>query len=245
MNIIKRYATSSTNDAIKTIIQKNKHIEPFCLFAERQASGRGQLGTKWDAEPGKNLTCSFFFNNIDLGLTNQFLLSSTVALAVTKTLDKLGLKGCQIKWPNDILTERHQKIAGILIENTLNGRNINHSIIGIGINVNQKQFSNLSHATSLINEKNQIYDLEVVLHELVAQVEQLPELLKSNLGFEDYYDHLYKFNQKTEFIDKDGQLFIGQIQGVTPYGLLKVYRYDKNCIEKFNLKSIKFSYLSS
>ena len=63
MKLIKRYATSSTNEEIKELVQQKKIKEPVCLYSECQSKGKGQLGNRWSSEPFKNLTCSFYFDN--------------------------------------------------------------------------------------------------------------------------------------------------------------------------------------
>ena len=68
-------------------------------------------------------------------------------------------KDLSVKWPNDILSA-NKKIGGILIENTVKGKKINNSIIGIGLNVNQEKFpDSLKNVTSLKKITNKEFDL--------------------------------------------------------------------------------------
>lgn len=114
------------------------------LAARRQTAGRGQRGNKWESEPGMNLTFSM---NLALQwpARRQFELSMLVSLAIAGTIDAVlahcgrpGLKAT-VKWPNDIYVG-DGKICGILIEHRLGGAEIERSIVGAGINVNQRKF---------------------------------------------------------------------------------------------------------
>lgn len=115
------------------------------VTAAYQTAGRGQRGNGWESEPGRNLLFSMlYYPPADLPPSRQFQISKAVAVAVAETVDRL-LDGSDhpevcIKWPNDIYVG-DRKIAGILIENALqSSTRIAHSIIGVGLNVNQREF---------------------------------------------------------------------------------------------------------
>ncbi|MBD5289338.1 MAG: biotin--[acetyl-CoA-carboxylase] ligase [Bacteroides sp.] len=112
---------------------------PSMVCALCQPEGRGQRGNSWESEPGQNLTLSFFVRP-DRGFAprEQFLMSEATALAVVDTLRHFGIES-KVKWPNDIYCG-DMKICGILIEHSLMGSSIIHSIAGIGLNVNQTLF---------------------------------------------------------------------------------------------------------
>ena len=123
------------------------------MSALTQTAGRGQRGNSWKSEPGKNLTFSIvlkFTDNSDMMIKaiDQFVLSQITALSVVELLSRHDIQA-QIKWPNDIYVDG-KKISGILIENSLRGEWISHSIIGIGLNVNQRNFDvSLPNPTSI------------------------------------------------------------------------------------------------
>ncbi len=111
------------------------------ITADYQTQGRGQRGTTWEAEDGKNLLFSFRFKPQGVKASTQFLLSEAIALAACKALSRYGSPGSMsIKWPNDIYYG-DRKIGGMLIEHDLKGTGIATTIVGIGINVNQETFA--------------------------------------------------------------------------------------------------------
>ena len=131
---------STNNEAIRGI---ENYDNLSVLAARKQFAGRGQRGNRWDAEPGANLTFSIVLKFRSEGMTplpasRQFRLSRIAALAVCDYLKAKGVES-RIKWPNDIYV-RDRKICGMLIENSLDGKDVDWSVIGIGINLNQKTF---------------------------------------------------------------------------------------------------------
>ena len=148
MQIIKLNAIDSTNQYLHDLIGKIS-LEDFAVVTARyQTKGRGQRATTWQSEKDKNLIISVLKKEIDLNPQRQFLLNIVVSLALFKTLETLQIPKLSIKWPNDILSH-DKKIAGILIELILKKNTIDKAIIGIGLNVNQTNFKELSSASSL------------------------------------------------------------------------------------------------
>ena len=126
MNIIKLNAIDSTNSYIKKNAIKNNFESYTVVVAEKQLNGRGQMGTIWESELGKNLTFSILINFNKFNITQQFYLSMAISLGVIAVLKQLFNSSFFIKWPNDILAEK-DKVAGILIENSINSNFINPS----------------------------------------------------------------------------------------------------------------------
>ncbi len=91
------------------------------VVAKNQLKGRGQMGTSWQSEGGKNLTFSVLKNFSALRVQQQFVLNIGVSMALCDVLRTLGLPNVTIKWPNDIMSGS-LKICGILIENILRNR---------------------------------------------------------------------------------------------------------------------------
>lgn len=117
-----------------------------CVYADYQVSGRGQIGNSWESERNANILMSILYRPTEpMHVRRQFNISMAVALAVKSTIEEVlsdnldTLDRVSVKWPNDVYVGE-KKICGILIENTLAGANINYSIVGIGLNVNQKEF---------------------------------------------------------------------------------------------------------
>jgi len=140
MNIIKIDAIDSTNSYLKKLATNGTINSYTVVVAKHQTAGRGQMGTLWVSEANKNLTFSFLIKFNSFKSTSQFYLSMAVSLGVLLAVNAVVKSSFFIKWPNDILADK-DKVAGILIENTLRGNFIKQSVIGIGLNVNQKNFS--------------------------------------------------------------------------------------------------------
>ena len=148
MNINKLNAIDSTNSYLKQLSVGDGLDDFTVVVTEHQTQGRGQMGSVWESEHSKNLMFSVFKRFKDLKVDSHFYVSMAVSLAVCDALKLFHLKQLKIKWPNDILSEQ-KKICGILIENVIKQERIQSSIIGVGLNVNQVNFTNLPNAASL------------------------------------------------------------------------------------------------
>lgn len=139
------------------------------VCAEYQTAGKGQRGNSWEAADGKNLLFSFVLYPAFLEAGQQFILSQVISLGIKEALDNL-VEGISIKWPNDIYW-REKKICGILIENDLQGRYLNRSIAGVGLNVNQEVFhSDAPNPVSLKQITGQDYDRYELLADILTRI---------------------------------------------------------------------------
>lgn len=163
---------------------KSRAAEPLPQFtvvvAANQSAGRGQRGNSWESAPGENLLMSMLFCPPEwLTPDRQFLISQCVALAVADTYEEL-LDGCPhppvtVKWPNDIYIG-DKKACGILIENALtasgNGARIERSVLGIGMNINQRVFTSPApNPVSAIHYTSTPIPLDAVLDRLISNLE--------------------------------------------------------------------------
>lgn len=125
--------------------------EGLVILADYQSGGRGQGGNGWTSAAGKNILMSWIVFPAFLSVQDQFQLSKAVSLAITDFLGTYSI-AAKIKWPNDILCDG-AKICGILIENSIMGEQLRHSIVGIGLNVRQEAFPAFPwKATSMVLE---------------------------------------------------------------------------------------------
>ena len=183
MKIIKLNAIDSTNSYLKQLSKETCLQDETVVLTNRQISGRGQMGNLWLSREGQSLTFSMFKAFDRLQIERQFMISMAVSLAIVKALKSLNVPNISIKWPNDILSA-NKKIGGILIENVLEGNYVKHSIIGIGLNVNETDFLKLPQASSLKLETGKTFFLEEVFQSIVISVFQnLKDLTQKN--FED------------------------------------------------------------
>lgn len=243
MHIIKLDATYSTNSYLKELCGNNKLNDYTVVVANRQTSGRGQMGTSWDSESGKSLTASVFVDVSFLNLDSHFYISIIVSLAMVKTLNQSSIPKLYIKWPNDILSE-NKKICGILIENIFKQNNLKSTIIGVGLNVNQTEFKNLPQASSLKNITGVNYSLDELLISFITNLKAYFKLLKQK-EFKtlksEYEILLFRKDKPSTFRDSDNKLFSGFIKTVTQSGKLQVLLED-NELREFNLKEITLLY---
>src|ERR1700741_5411456 len=153
-NLVQLDAVASTNTYAMQLLKDVKVIEGTVITAENQTEGKGQRGNTWKAEPSMNLTFSVVLFPDFLSSSDHFYLSKITALALYDSLSELfdpSQHDIKIKWPNDILVNE-EKIAGILIENVFRLGKLQQSVVGVGLNVNQEDFSALKNrATSVKN----------------------------------------------------------------------------------------------
>ena len=243
MRIIKLDAIDSTNRFLKALSAQESCENFTVVSTESQTEGKGQRGSGWTSEAGKNLAFSVLYNQKIEEISSLFTLNIIVALSVVEGLKTVSNLNFAIKWPNDILAE-NKKIAGILIENTFKNSNEVQSIIGIGLNVNQSQFENLPQASSLFLLENQLFDRETLLISIVNRLEfnlnQL-ENLKEDYFWNTYHAILFKKEVVSTFESALGNRFVGKIQKVTKDGKLEVLLEDDS-ITFFDVKEVKMLY---
>jgi BirA family biotin operon repressor/biotin-[acetyl-CoA-carboxylase] ligase len=244
----------STNDWAAQIIASGKNTDGFAaaktkppegtvVRAANQTAGRGQLGSQWHSSAGKNLLLSIILYPPWLEVKAQFYLSMAVALALRDLAASfVEDSNVQVKWPNDLYLQ-DKKAAGILIQNTISGSNLQNSIIGIGLNVNQLEFSSdLPNASSLALMLGEDIDLEMVADKLFECVEQRYLQLKSGQRAaikSAYESSLWRIGAPHIFERSvDNTSFEGTILGVTEAGLLLLQTSSGQ--ESFELKTIRF-----
>jgi BirA family biotin operon repressor/biotin-[acetyl-CoA-carboxylase] ligase len=214
-------------------------MEGTIIYTGFQTAGRGQGNNRWESEKDKNLLLSIILFPSVIRAERQFLISKVISLGICDFLRNYVFE-VTIKWPNDIYV-RNEKIAGILIENSIIRNEIDHTIAGIGININQQHFPrHLPNPTSLKILTGKEYDLEQCLNELAAKLDaRYKQLLYNRMGRidEDYKTSLYRFGQFTEFSDNRG-VFEGKIISVTDIGRIqiedrrgRIYEYGFNEVD--------------
>ncbi len=243
MHLIKVNAINSTNSFAREMFRENNKIPATCIVAKKQLNGRGQRGTIWDSEEGKNLTFSVIYPRPALLPGRQFVLSAAVATTVLQVLEKFELPRLKVKWPNDIMSA-NLKIGGILIENVISEAKVAASVIGIGLNVNQQQFEGLPGAGSMRMVCGRDFDLEEVLQQLLIDLEARLDHLSEETSEEimtTYKKHLFRRQVPSTFQLPDKTFFTGMISDVTPEGKLLVKQED-DLLQEYDLKEIKLCY---
>lgn len=240
INIIYFEQLESTNSYLKD--QLSNHLHGDCIVAGNQTNGRGQQGAVWESQPNQNLTFSLLVDWNRVNIQDQFRISKLVSIVVLSELKLMIPKAdVKIKWPNDIYVNG-KKIGGILIENTLLNKEVERSIIGIGLNINQTDFADFGNkkATSLKLETDKEFEPISVLKTIGDAL-----LNEVNTGrIHDfrtldrvYLNHLYRFKTKSLFY-KNNLAFEGEILNVSPSGKLMIETY--NGVESFDIKEVEF-----
>ena len=238
MLIIKLDATASTNATLKELWQKNDAKNWTVVWTQDQFGGRGQKGTAWLSEAGKNLTFSVLKTFSGFNIQRQFMLNMVVSIAVYEVLTKLGIPEIQVKWPNDIMSGR-TKICGILIENIVKAQDVRASVIGIGVNINQEDFGDIPRAASLKMITGIEYDLEEILNHMLKQLRWRLENLETKdfeAVKEEYLEVLYRRNQWSLFEFPDGTKQKAIIRDISGQGQIRVEK--DNAISAFSMKEI-------
>lgn len=210
------------------------------MITNHQTRGRGQQGNTWVAEPGKNLTFSVVVKPTFLAIKDQFILNMAVSLGIRDFVQQKLKEKVLVKWPNDILVN-DLKICGILIENQIQGSVYSNSIIGIGVNINQRGFYS-KNATSISMMSNKQYSLQEMLEEVTMNLEKWYVVLKQNGKqriAEAYFQSLYGLHESRSFRAGADQ-FEGIIQGVDDFGRLMI-KTDAG-VRHFNSKEVQFDF---
>jgi BirA family biotin operon repressor/biotin-[acetyl-CoA-carboxylase] ligase len=191
------------------------------VWADYQTAGKGQGTNSWESERGKNLLFSILYHPQDIPANRQFQISMAVSLAIADALgEQIG--DVSIKWPNDIYW-RNAKIGGILIENRLMGQTIKDSIIGVGINVNQRQFhSDAPNPISLWQIHGHETDRETLLRSILDRFSlyinkdvksRYVNMLYRRKGFHPYCDKDGAFMAEFKDVEDDGHLVLSKENG--------------------------------
>ena len=234
INIIKLNETNSTNEFAKSLLKENKQSLPFAIQSNFQSRGKGQVSKIWESDKDKNLLLSLVVKAPKIAIEQQFKISQAISLAIRKIISNYTPKAC-IKWPNDIYIHDN-KIAGILIENTIVGQTIDKCIIGIGLNINQTLFSeNVPNPTSLKLENNKDFNIDeirdLIINEIISSLQDLKDIDYT------YQNFLYRKGELEQFRRADSSSFYGVIIGTDKIGKLLI-RTENNQINSFSNNEI-------
>ncbi|MBR5809678.1 MAG: biotin--[Clostridia bacterium] len=153
--------TESTNLDAK---QAENAPDKSVFVADMQTSGRGRLGRTWSSPKGCGIFMSILLKPQG-NIADISQLTLIAGLAVSRVIDKTV-----IKWPNDVLIS-NKKVAGILTEMSLEQGKIKNIIVGMGINVNNKDFPDelCDKATSLYIETGKNFDREKIICDITKE----------------------------------------------------------------------------
>lgn len=217
------------------------------IVAHNQESGRGQRGNSWESEPGKNLTVTMLYRpKADMDPRpldeQQFRLSEATALGVADTLEAYGLQA-MVKWSNDVYVG-DRKISGILIEHTIIGNRLDNSRIGIGLNVNQREFvSDAPNPVSMAQIAGHEFPLDQVMTTLCSEIAALFDRHIASGCLESlhelYIARLWRREGLHPYRDTaTGERFLAAIDSIGPMGHLTL-RDASGSLRTFAFKEVK------
>ncbi len=173
---------STQNQAMKMASEQANH--GTLIVAEKQTSGKGRLGRKWISPRGGIWLSIILHPKFDISVITLFPIASALALsnAIEKTLD---IKS-ELKWPNDI-TINGKKVAGMLVDASIESNKIENMILGVGINYNVevKQIEKLLKATpnfygvASLSEHNKIVKPVLLVQSFLFELEEIYNLLNN------------------------------------------------------------------
>ena len=238
-NFIYSDEIDSTNNELLSGKQQYKK-NGTVLLAEKQLSGKGRKNRTWHSAKGLNLTFSILLTNEILSELNPNHINLVASLAVAEAIDNLHQLKTELKWPNDILINK-KKVAGILIETSIKGRQVERIVIGVGINLNQISFQGDFNfpPTSLKLEVNSDIDRETMLAEILNNFEeQLFSLEKSSENLLNEWRSKCKMIGDKITITENEKIKTGIFHDIDENGYLLLKR--NNAIEKIHYGDVSF-----
>lgn len=236
------------------------------VICNSQTAGRGNGSNKWESEQGKNLTFSIKFYPVGVPANRQYVLLEAMALAVRGVLanevksvrswsmledydfmfgrsvaSSTDCRGFTVKWPNDIYWD-DRKISGTLSECEINSSGVKSCIVGMGININQKEFlSDAPNPISLAQIVRRHIPLKRVFNSILEEFER--RLAMVNAGdydaiHDEYLKVLYRRVGSYGYLDADGK-FYARIETVKTDGHL-LLRRDDGTLSEYEFKQVKF-----
>ena len=218
--------TDSTNLWIKRLAKEGAS-EGTIALAEFQSAGRGRLGRSWEVPEGTSVMMSILLRP---KFEPQYAptLTLVMGMAVAKAVKSLGFD-VSIKWPNDVVVS-HKKICGILTEMGVRDGKIDYAVIGVGINVNIKEFPEemADKATSLYLESGKEFDRSQIPGLVMEAFEEYYEKFAATCDLsglkEEYESILANYNQPVRVLAKEP--YEGVARGITDGGELLVEKTD-------------------
>ena len=218
--------TDSTNLWIKRLAKEGAS-EGTLALAEFQSAGRGRLGRSWEVPEGTSVMMSILLRP---KFEPQYAptLTLVMGMAVAKAVKNLGFD-VSIKWPNDVVVS-HKKICGILTEMGVRDGKIDYAVIGVGINVNIKEFPEemADKATSLYLESGKEFDRSQIPGLVMEAFEEYYEKFAATCDLSglkvEYESILANYNQPVRVLAKEP--YEGVARGITDGGELLVEKTD-------------------
>jgi len=233
----------STNQYLSDLLNAGKEIDGLCVRTDFQEAGKGQGQNSWHSEANKNLLISLGFDFSFLQAAQQFSITQMASLTVLEALKTfLPQAELSVKWPNDLFVG-DKKIGGMLISNTVNGKQLKRTIIGLGINLNQTIFpETLARAVSSKQLTGKLINMNDFERNLLDSFLKQAAFLKTETGRKtlekNYLSHLYAFD-KFRLYEVNGQKKRLKITGIGEFGYL-LMADEQGQTFSFDIKEVVF-----
>lgn len=232
-NLVFLEEVDSTNNRAKQLAEAGAP-DGTVVIARQQNAGKGRRGKTWKSPAKGGIWMSLLLRPV-IAPDQASMLTLVAALAVAEGIEKTCGFSVRIKWPNDLVLNK-KKICGILTEMSTEMECINHVVIGIGLNVNIKEFPDELNgvATSLYLETGKNFPRALLTaailqawetyYELFLQTRDLSDLLES-------YHQLLVNRDKEVRVLAPGGSYEGIARGITATGELLVEKKDGTMTE--------------
>jgi BirA family biotin operon repressor/biotin-[acetyl-CoA-carboxylase] ligase len=221
--VIRFESLASTNDTAREMAAAGA-AEGIAIVAAEQTAGRGRQGRSWRSPAGAGLYLSIILRpQIEAARAPLITLAAAVAVAETLALD-FNLPA-DIKWPNDLLVNG-RKICGILAEAASEEGNLQYVVLGIGVNLAQRDFPDeiRQAATSVLLETGSSITADDLLPPLLDRLDLWYRAATNRpADVLDRWQELSSFARGCAVrIDSPGGAIEGTTRGLTSEGALRV-----------------------
>ncbi len=232
------YSVGSTMDEAADLAHRGAPHGAI-VVAEEQTAGRGRMGRAWHSERSGGIYCSLVLRpppeGKPLPAARAPILTLSAALAVADAVEEIAGVRADLRWPNDVLAGG-RKCCGILTEMTAEAERVRHIVLGIGLNVSQREFPPevAAEATSLARVAGRRVSRAAALAAMLAALDRR---LRQFLDFGGAAI-LSEFEKRSSFahgrhvrVESEGLSFTGLTQGLDASGFLLVLRDDLGEVE--------------
>lgn len=228
--IVYETCMDSTNAVAKRVGRENV-TNGTVVITKKQTAGRGRRGRNWISPEGNCYFSMLLRPNMQVSNASQITL--VVAMALVKAVEQISDLKPQIKWPNDVVIDG-KKLCGILTESSIGEYGLDYVIVGVGVNVNQRDFDEeiKNMATSIVVQCGREMDCPQLIATFLNHFEML---LETFLETEDmsvlkteYNNLLVNREKEVRILDREER--IGMALGINEKGELLV-RTDGDIIE--------------
>lgn len=234
-NVVFYEITDSTNVQAKRLAEQGA-VEGTLVVAEEQTAGRGRRGRDWRSPAGSNIYFTLLLRP-EYATDCASMVTLVMALAVREAVQEICGMDAGIKWPNDVVMGG-KKVTGILTEMSLEGMEIQHVVIGVGINVKEQTFPAeiADRATSLEEAAGKPVSraalLQKIMEHFEVDYEKFLQTKDLSLLKQGYNGALVNLGREVRVLDPAGE-YSGTALGINEKGELLVRTADGSVKEVY------------